>query len=116
MQTPRITSASLFVTVLSACLGLAMAGLPMAHAHTQEGIRTAVSKSQALAVGATVQQLSPQQARKLAAVSNSYFQVADCHLSSDEAAPVYENSRALISKNRLLVVTRLPRAALIGDC
>jgi hypothetical protein len=116
MQTPRITSASLFVTVLSACLGLAVTGLPAAHAHTQDGIRTAVSKSQALAVGAAAQQLSPQQARKLAAVSNSFFQVAACHVHSEQAAPLYENSRALISKTRLLLVTRLPRAALIGAC
>lgn len=116
MQTPRITSASLFVTVLSACLGLATAGLPTAHAHTQEGIRTAVSESQALAVGAAVQQLSPQQARKLAAVSNSYFQIAACHAQGEQTAPLYENSRALIDKTRLLVVTRLPRAALIEAC
>lgn len=113
MQTPRITNASLFVKALSACLGLLMTGLPAAHAHTRQEIATAVSESQALAA-ATVssQQLWPQQAYKLAAVSNSYSQVAACYLHREPAGPLYQNSRALVDKNQLLVVTHLPRAAL----
>jgi hypothetical protein len=113
MHTSRITNASLFVTVLSACLGLVMTGVP-AHAHTQQGIASAVNRSQALAVGVPpAQQLSPQQARKLAAVSNSYFQIAACQPPHGEPTEVvYQNTRALTGVNSILVVTRLARAGL----
>ena len=111
MHTSRITNASLFVTVLSACLGLAMTGVP-AHAHTQQGIATAVNRSQALVAGAASQQLSPQQARKLAAASNPYFQMAACHVHVERVEVFYQNTRALSNKDQLLIVTRLPRAAL----
>lgn len=111
MHTSRITNASLFVTVLSACLGLVMTGVP-AHAHTQPGIITAVNGSQALVAGAASQQLSPQQARKLAAVSNSYFQIAACQPQGEPAEVLYQNHRAFADVNRILVVTRLPRADL----
>lgn len=47
MQTSRITNASLFVTVLSACLGLLMTGAPaQAHAR-QQGTAAAAKESQA---------------------------------------------------------------------
>ncbi|HEX8776395.1 MAG TPA: hypothetical protein VF735_22690 [Pyrinomonadaceae bacterium] len=108
MHTSRITNASLFVTVLSACLGLVMTGVP-AHAHTQPGLAAAVNRSQALVAGAASQ---PQQARKLAAVSNSYFQIAACQPAGEPAEVFYQNNKALTNLNRLLVVTRLPRAGL----
>jgi hypothetical protein len=114
MYTSRITNASLFVTVLSACLGLVMTGVP-APAHTQQGIATAVNRSQALVAGnAASQQLSPQQARKLSALSNSYFQIAVCQAQNESAATFYQNSRALTDVNRILVVTRLARAGLVA--
>jgi hypothetical protein len=111
MHTSRITNASLFVTVLSACLGLVMTGVPV-HVHTQPDIATAVNRSQALVGGAASQQLSPQQARKLAAVSNSYFQIAACQPAGEPAEVFYQNNKALTNLNRILVVTRLPRAGL----
>jgi hypothetical protein len=113
MHTSRITNASLFVTVLSACLGLVMTGVP-AHAHTQQGIATSVNRSQALVAGAASHQLSPQQARKLAAAANSYFQIAACPAACEPAEVLYQNHRALTDKNRILVVTRLPRAGLVA--
>ncbi|HEX8143349.1 MAG TPA: hypothetical protein VF553_12185 [Pyrinomonadaceae bacterium] len=111
MHTSRINNASLFVTVLSACLGLVMTGVP-AHAHTQPGIGVAVERSQALVAGTTSQQLSPQQARKLAAAANSYFQIAACHIRLEPAEVFYHNTLALSGTDQLLVVTRLPRAGL----
>ena len=91
-----------------------MTGVP-AHAHTQPDIAGAVSRSQALvAGGAASQRLSPQQARKLAAVSNSYFQIAACQPQGEPAEVFYQNTRALTDKNRILVVTRLPRAGLVA--
>jgi hypothetical protein len=111
MHTSRITNASLFVTVLSACLGLSMTGAP-SQAYTQQGAGTAVSESQALVFHAFSQPLSPQQVRKLAATNNSYFQIAVCQSQGEPEENFYQNTRALIDKNQLLVVTRLPRAAL----
>jgi hypothetical protein len=60
------------------------------------------------------QQLSPQQARKLAALSNSYFQIAVCQPQGEPAEVLYQNERALTNLNRILVVTRLPRAGLVA--
>jgi cytochrome c5 len=115
MHVSRITNASLFVTVLSACLGLAMTGIH-AQAHAQQGIKTAVNESQALVTSVTAQHLSPQQARRFAATGNSYFQLAVCHAQGETAAPLYQNPKALTRKDRILVVTRLPRAALALGC
>jgi len=88
-----------------------MTGVPV-HAHTQPGIATAVNRSQGLVAGAASQQLSPQQARKLAAVSNSYFQIAACQPVGEPAEVLYQNDKALTDVNQILVVTRLPRAGL----
>jgi hypothetical protein len=114
MHTSRITNASLFVTVLSACLGLSMTGVS-AQTHAQHGAGAAVNESHALVLKAFSQhQLSPQQVRKLAAANSSYFQITVCHAEGEPAKVRYQNSRALGDKNRLLVVTRLPRAALVS--
>jgi hypothetical protein len=115
MHTTRITNASLFVTVLSACLGLVMTGVP-ARAHAQQGIRTAVNESQALVTSVTAQHLSPQQARRFAATGNSYFQLAVCRAHGETARLFYQNPRALNDKDQVLVVTRLPRAGLATGC
>ncbi|HEV2912647.1 MAG TPA: hypothetical protein VGX92_04965 [Pyrinomonadaceae bacterium] len=115
MHTSRITNASLFVTVLSACLSLLMTGTPaQAHAQQQQDRATAANKSQALAAtdGPCGPQ-SPEQARKIAAASNSYFRIAICHATREPAPLLYQNDRALIDRNRVLVVTRLPRASLL---
>jgi hypothetical protein len=113
MHTSRITNASLFVTVLSACLGLSMTGAS-AQAHAEQDTSAAVSKSQALVFQAFSQHLSPQKVRKLAATSNSYFQVAVCQPQGQREENFYKNTRALIDKNRLLGVTHLPRAWLVS--
>lgn len=113
MHTSRITNASLFVTVLSACLGLSMTGAS-SYAHAQQGTSAAVNESQALVFQAFSQHLSPQQVRKLAATNNSYFQIAVCQSQGEPEENFYKNTRALIDKNQLLGVTRLPRAALVS--
>jgi hypothetical protein len=111
MHTSRITNASLFVTVLSACLGLVSTAAPSDHAQAQPG-ETVVSRSQAIIAGATVVQLSPQRTLKLDAASNSFFRIDICRALGGVEENLYQNSRALTDKHRLLVVTRLPRAAL----
>ena len=88
-----------------------MTGVPV-HAHTQPDIGTVVNRSQALVSGSPSQQLSPQQARKLAASSNSYFQIAACHIRLEPAEVFYHNTLALSGTDQLFVVTRLPRAGL----
>lgn len=114
MHTSRITNASLFVTVLSACLGLVTTGVPAAYAHTQQdGALAAVNRSQALiATASAAGQLTPQRTLKLAAASNSYFQLDICRAQIAPQENLYKNSRALTDNHPLLVVTRLPRAGL----
>lgn len=113
MHSSRITNASLFVTVLSACLGLVSTGAPSAQAHARTGMTAMVNESQALIATATAAgQLSPQQTLKLAATSNSFFHLDICRAQCGGEENLYRNSRALTGKYRLLVVTRLPRAAL----
>lgn len=116
MHTSRITNASLFLTVLSACLGLSMTGASaQTHAQQQQGAGSAVTESHAFVLKAFSQHhLSQQQVRKLAAANSSYFQLNVCHAEGEPAAVFYQNSRALTDKNQLLVVTRLPRAALVS--
>jgi hypothetical protein len=113
MHTSRITNASLFVTVLSACLGLSMTGVS-AQTHAQHRAGAAANESHALVLKAFSYHLSPQQVRKLSATNSSYFQSAVCHAQGAPGEIFYQNSRALTDKNRLLVVTRLPRAALVS--
>lgn len=114
MHTSRITNVSLFVTVLSACLGLSMTGAS-SHAYAQQqGARAAASESQSLVFRAFSQHLSQQQVRKLAATNNSYFQIAVCQSQGEAEENFYKNTRALIDVNRLMVVTRLPRAWLVS--
>jgi hypothetical protein len=114
MHTSRITNASLFVTVLSACLGLSMTGVSSAQTQAQHRAGAAVNESHALVLKAFSQHLSPQKVRKLAATNSSYFQLTVCHVEGVPAEIFYQNSRALGDKNHLLVVTRLPRAALVS--
>jgi hypothetical protein len=115
MHTSRITNASLFVTVLSACLGLVTTGVPAAYAHTQQdGALTAVNRSQALiATASAAGQLTPQRTLKLVATSNSYFRLNICRALCEPQQNLYQNSRAITDRHPCLVVTRLPRAGLI---
>jgi len=115
MHTSRITNATLFLTVLSACLGLVATGVPTAYAHApQEGALAAVNRSQALiATASAAGQLTPQRTLKLAATSNSYFLLDICQSQIEPKENLYRNSRALTNKHPHMVVTRLPRAGLI---
>lgn len=114
MHTSRIANASLFVTVLSACLGLVATGVPAAYAQApQEGALSAIGRSQALMATATAAaQLTPQRTLKLAATNDSYFQIGICQALREPQENIYQNSRALTDKHTHLVVTRLPRAGL----
>jgi hypothetical protein len=100
------------VTVLSACLGLLVTGAA-APLHAQPGAIRAANKSQVSIVSAlSAQQLSPKHARKLALVYSPYFQIAACLTHIEPVSNLYQNSIAFKDKHQLLVVTRLPRAAL----
>ena len=112
MHTPRITNGQLFVTVLSACLGLLVTGVP-SQVYALEGTATTrASGSQPLVVHVSFERLAPKQARRPAAVSNSYFQAGVCRAQNRPAEIFYQNTRALTATDQVLVVTRLPRAGL----
>jgi hypothetical protein len=52
------------------------------------------------------------QAQKLAAAYNSYFSLGVARKRVEPEAVPYQNSKALVEQNRVLIVTHLPRAAL----
>jgi hypothetical protein len=54
----------------------------------------------------------PQLAQKHAAVYNSYFSFGRCSADGEAKVILYQNTKALTENNQVLVVTRLPRAAL----
>ncbi len=65
-----------------------------------------------LVVKAKAKQSSPEQADKQAALYNSYFSLGSCRERGQPEGILYQNTRALVENNQVLVVTRLPRAAL----
>ena len=65
-----------------------------------------------LITNVTIQQESPEQAQKLAATYTSAFLAAGCRERGKPAELFYENTQALAANNQVLIVTRLPRAAL----
>jgi hypothetical protein len=109
MHKLRLNNATFFVTVMSACLGLLIGGVPL-EAHARQGSANAADKSQS-ATNATEPE-SPAQAQKLAATYNSAFSMGGCREHGEPAEVFYTNTRALADNDQVLIVTRLPRAGL----
>jgi len=119
VNSSRHFNTSLFVTVLSACLGLLIIGVP---AQAQTGLATDITwQSKAPAVVKSLLNRQPfisplagfvVQVEKLAAIYNAHFSFDSCPERGEPEAIFYQNTRALSENNQVLVVTRLPRAAL----
>ena len=127
------TNTSLFVTVLSACLGLLIVGVPtQAEA---KSAKEACSKKATPEIKALLDEHSfirplaefianvskiislrkydhPEQARKLTSTSNSYFSIGSGRERNQPTEVLYQNTKALVENNQVLIVTRLPRAGL----
>jgi hypothetical protein len=107
MSRRRINNATLFVTVLSACLGLVAAGAS-SHAHqtTSSVLSEIASRS-----GATVSyRYGAKQVLKLRSLYNS--PARSFASQSETGAVLYRNTNPLTATSRILVVTRMPRASL----
>jgi len=111
----RITNTSLFVTVLSTCLGLLVAGVPpqVAAQSVKAGVRYSTGALHSrLIVNTKADAQAPYQARKFAATNNSFFWLANSGKLAQPDVVSYQNTKALIESNRFVIVTHLPRAAL----
>lgn len=58
------------------------------------------------------EQKSFEQAQKLAANYNASFNYAACRAKDEFERSFYENTKALVKENKILIITNLPRAAL----
>jgi hypothetical protein len=73
---------------------------------------TFLFENSSLAINAKAEQASPEQAQKLAAIYNSYFSLGSCRERGEPDEVLYQNTKALVENNQVLIVTRLPRAGL----
>ena len=111
----RISNTSLFVTVLSGCIGLLAVGVPpqIAARSVKDGVRysTAALHSR-LIVNVKADAQSPYQSGKLAATNTSYFSVETSRKLVQSPPPGYQNTKPLVENNQVLIVSNLPRAGL----
>lgn len=103
MNRVRLNNATVFVTVLSACLGLVVIGA------TSQSHRTSASVLSELASAASANlsySHSSNQGLKLAAAfSSSSLPLALKH-EANPAETLYKNTRALNDRDKILVITR----------
>jgi hypothetical protein len=107
---PRNTNAPLSITVLCACLGLLIIGVP-AHTHARQAATEAghhyVASSTRLRLAASA--VSSLKALKVDVPWLPKFAV---QAKGQPASILYQNTKALTDTHQVLVVTHLPRAAL----
>jgi hypothetical protein len=108
MSKLRIKNATLFVAVLSACLGLVAAG---ASSHARQTASTVLSEI-AYPQAATVSYRSASKSLKLTASYNSPALSFAAQSETGGAAILYRNPHPLTAANHILVVTSLPRASI----
>jgi hypothetical protein len=113
---PRTTNSSLFVTVLSACLGLVVVSVPVQalaqHLATMTDASLSAKAKIEVSSISKIQQPSSKQARKLAATRNSHLSLSSRREYNQPDVILYRNTKALTNHNQVLIVTHLPRAAL----
>ena len=109
MNRTRVNNATVFVTVLSACLGLLVIGAT-SQAH---GTASSVLNELASAASANLSYShSSSQGLKLAAAFGSSPQPFVVKGETEQAQTLYKNTRALTDRNQILIVTHMPRASL----
>lgn len=109
MSKLRIKNATLFVTVLSACLGLVAAGASSHARHTASSVLSEI----AYPSGAPHSYRSATgKALKLTARYNSPALSSAAQSENSGATILYRNPNPLTAANHILVVTSLPRASI----
>jgi hypothetical protein len=116
VSSSRNINTSLVVTVISACLGLVVVGVP---AHTlAEHLATTTDAAQLVkkrledSIISKLKQPLPKQARQLPATHNPQIPAGIHYEHRPPAVILYHNTKALADNNQVLIVTHLPRAAL----
>lgn len=109
MSKLRIKNATLFVTVLSACLGLVAAG---ASSHAGQTASTVLSEIAYTASAPLSYGSAAKKALKLAAAYNSPALSFASRGETVAANKLYRNPNPLSAGNHILVVTSLPRASI----
>lgn len=105
----RINNATVFVTVLSACLGLVAAGASSQVNQTASLVLSEITSATSANLSYS---RSSNQSLKLAAAYNA--RLLPCASQSKIKAPkvLYKNRISLTASQQILVVTRMPRASL----
>ncbi|HEY0321595.1 MAG TPA: hypothetical protein VGC66_11600 [Pyrinomonadaceae bacterium] len=108
MSKLRIKNTTLFVTVLSACLGLVAAGASSQVNQTASSVLSEITSATSANLSYS---RSSNQSLKLAAYTSRLLPFAS---QSKIKAPkvLYKNRTALTASHQILVVTRMPRASL----
>lgn len=109
MNRLRNNNAPIFVTVLSACLGLIVAGAPSRVHRTASSVLSEIAA--ATSVNLSYSHSSKQTLRLAATFAPSPL----TFVSQSETEPsriLYQSRTPLAASNRILVVTRLARASL----
>jgi hypothetical protein len=105
----RINNATLFVTVLSACLGLVAAG---ASSHAQRSASYSLSEITSATSAQPVYRRASRQALKRRPVYNSLALPFVSQNEERAAQVLYRNTNPFTSFHQTLVVTHLPRASI----
>lgn len=111
MNKLRVNNATVFVTVLSACLGLLVAG---ASSQAHRTASSVISEIASVTSANLSYRHASNQAGKLAAAYDSPAQPVAFQSEKVAAAILYRNTNTIPGSSRILVVTSLARASLEG--
>lgn len=110
MSKLRINNATVFVTILSACLGLVAAGASSQASQTASSVLSEIAcRSSA---GLSYGHASNQRAVSFTAIYNSPSWSFAAQSENRGATILYRNANPLTASNHILVITSLPRASL----
>jgi hypothetical protein len=109
MSKLRINNATVFVTVLSACLGLLVAG---ASAQAQQATSSVLSEITSATSANFSYSRSSNQALKLAAAYHPRLLPFASQSKIKRPKVLYKLAHPLTASHHILVVTRMPRASL----
>ncbi|HEV7844365.1 MAG TPA: hypothetical protein VGO69_11760 [Pyrinomonadaceae bacterium] len=109
MSKLRINNATVFVTVLSACLGLVVAGASSQAHQTASSVLSGITS--ATNANLSYSRSASQSLKRTAAYTSHSLLFAS---RSEHKAPkvLYKNTNPLTASHHILVVTHMPRASL----
>jgi hypothetical protein len=110
VNAPRNTNASLFTTVLCACLGLLVAGTPL-QAQARRAVAEVCQSENSSAIRSGFEASVVVSLRKLKQ-DDRWLPSAAARAARLPAEISYRNTRPLTDHQQVLLVTRLPRAGL----